>query len=180
MSRVARLASPLGTAALLALALLAAGLVAIGALLALAAPRVAALGAGAGPTSLVAAGVVLALGGTWLAVRTAGSLRAIAAIELSDDGAWLLRGRFGGARASVAPAARRLVSLRGYRLHFIRPGGYGRNDVVDGTLALDGGGRFRLAASGPTTWDAALATLGHRGPAPRPGERLEWRVPEEG
>jgi hypothetical protein len=156
------------------LCVFAAGAVAIGLLLALGADRVAAAQPGTSPAAMYVIGALFALvglRGLWWAIR---SLSAVAAIRVEDDGSWTLLSRFGRTLGRVGATQACRLALAGFRVYLVAGAVARRQEVVRGTLTVVADGRrYRLAESGPVSYDGALAALGYQVAAPRPGQTVE-------
>lgn len=176
MTRV-RLAHGVTGVFLLIVAFFAVALVGLGGAIALSADRIVAAGEGGSATGYFVAGCILALIGLWLGRATLHGVGAVAIIEVGGDGTWQLRSRFGRVLGRVAAGEPRRLELEGQVvwivIHVPR-----RQPIVRGRLIVPGSGRsWRLAISGPHTYDRALAQLGIQAPAPRPGERAGFFAP---
>jgi hypothetical protein len=156
--------APRGVAiALAALTLFALGGVALGAMLATGADRVAAVTHGNAGDYRIGGGVLVALGALVLlwAVRRWFAVRAF---EIGD--AWIAIDYLG--RRTELPAGDVVLELYGRRVVWTFGAAPRIQDVVDGRVRA-GGVSKRLAPSGPTTYDAVLRSLGFDGTAPRRG-----------
>jgi hypothetical protein len=118
--------------------------------------------------SLIVVGVVAAVIGGWMLVRGVRGLGAVSSIEIDGDGNWILRS-FTGVRGTIPAAEGCRIELRGYRV-ISSVTSFRRDDVVAGRVTFDSGKSFRLARSGPHTFNEALAVLGAEPVAPAPGE----------
>ncbi len=105
---------------------------------------------------------------------TARNWGAVAIIEVGDDGAWTLRSRFGHFLRVVPADQGRRFELTGRTLFILAAAVPKRQPIVEGRLVLDSGDSYRLAVSGPTTYDQALADLGYDDRAPRPGQSASF------
>lgn len=152
----------------------AVGVLLIGALLVFGAERIAAAPAvgGSAVPWYVTGAVALCIGAVMMRTTTRG-VGAVARIDvLERDGqvGWILYTRFGRELMKVGPDSSRRLELRGARIFILAAAVPKSQDVVEGTLVIDDEHRFRVAVSGPHTWDHALAELGYDVRAPRPGE----------
>jgi len=154
---------------LMAFAFMAVMVLALGVLLLAGAQRAAAAQGGS-PSSFYIAGAVACMAGLFMlrvAVRDWG---AVTVIDVGDDGTWILRSRFGRVLGVVPPDEGRRFELAGSTMLVLAAAVPRKQEIVEGRLALRSGGGYRLAASGPMTYDRALAALGYDDRAPRPGE----------
>ncbi len=154
---------------LIAFAFMAVMVLALGVLLCIGAGRVAAV-QGGGTGTYYAMGAVISVVGLFMLRITVRNWGAVAAIDVADDGSWTLRSRFGRVLGVVPADEGRLFELRGRTLFILAAAVPKRQPIVEGRLALRSGGGYRLAVSGPHTYDQALADLGYEDRAPRPGE----------
>ena len=154
------------TVALAALTLFAAAGLLIGGLLIGGAARVAAVTHGSATGYHIGGGAILlvaALALAW-AWRQWGAIRAV---DVEDDGTWRLLAR-GRARATIPPGQPVTIALRGTWTAFSFGAVPRLRDLVEGVLVA-GSRRWRLAPSGPVTYDEVLRGLGAHGAAPRRG-----------
>lgn len=158
---------------LMAFAFMAVMVLALGVALAAAAQRVAAVQGGSATSYYVGGGIVAVVGLFMLRI-TARNWGAVAVIDVDDDGSWVLRSRFGRFLAAVPPEVGRRFELSGRNLFILAAAVPKRQPIVEGRLVLDNGDSHRLAVSGPTTYDQALADLGYDARAPRPGESASF------
>jgi len=143
----------------------------LGLLVAVGAERIVAAGQGGSAGTYYVVGAVIALVGVFMMRISLRGMGSVAVIEIDDDRNWILRSRFGRALATVPPSEGRRFELRGQRLLVLAASVPKVQNVVDGTLFLrESHRRFRLAVSGPFTYDQALVDLGYDARAPRPGE----------
>jgi hypothetical protein len=157
---------------LIVFAFFAGSILGLGLLVAVFSERLAAAVEGSSATAYYVFGAVLTLLGLGMARGALRGFGAVGVIDVDADGTWTLKTRFGRTLAVVpAEQARRLELCGGVVLIVVAVPR--RQPVVDGRLHLPGLDRsFRLAASGPYTYDRALAALGYEQAAPRPGERV--------
>lgn len=174
MSRRISLAHGLTGVFLIVYAVFALLLLALGVLLVAFADRIAAAGQGGSTIGYVVGGLV-ALGFALLMLRgTVRDVGAVASIEIDDGDGWTLRTRYGRIIARLEPDTPRAFELEGQRLYLLSASVPKRQDLVLGRLvAPDRPAGYRLAVSGPFTYDRALAELGYDVQAPRPGERVQ-------
>jgi hypothetical protein len=162
---------------LVLVAFFAVALIGLGVAIALAADRIVAAGEGGSATGYTVAGSILAFIGLWLGRATLHGVGAVAVIEVAGDGSWQLRSRFGRVLGRVPADQPRRLELEGQVVwivvHVPR-----RQPIVRGRLIVPAAERsFRLAISGPHTYDRALAQLGIPAAAPRPGETAAYTSP---
>ncbi len=147
---------------------------AIGLLLAIGAERIAASPDGGGSaTGYYVAGAVVTVIGLVMLRRSFRDLGAVAVIDVGEDGAWTLRSRFGRVLGTIAPEQERLFELSGRELLILAAAVPRRQELVAGHLLVRSPeAAFRMATSGPYTYDHALQELGYDQAAPRAGEDL--------
>lgn len=174
MSRRVSLAHGITGVFLIVYAIFALLLLLLGVLLVVFSDRIAAAGQGGSTIGYLVGGLV-ASGFALLMLR--GAVRdvgAVAAIEIDDGDRWRLITRYGRSIAVLDPDTPRAFQLEGQRLYLLAASVPKRQDLVLGKLVVpDVPGGYRLATSGPFTYDRALAELGYEVRAPRPGERVE-------
>lgn len=168
-----KLAHGLNAAALVLLAVFAVTLLAVGVTVAVGAERFHAAQPQTSATAFYASGAVTALIGIAFLVPVVRSRGAVGSIDLSEDGTWILRSRFGRKLGALAPETERSIELVGH-FGIVWSGAIFRREArVAGTIAVGDGTRFQLAASGPVTYGRAIEALGYDAEPPRPGERLQ-------
>jgi hypothetical protein len=153
------------------LAFFAAGGLLIAVLMAIGAPNIVKNSGGSVTGIYIGAAVIGAIAAVAL-WWTSRQWSAITAIEV-DDG-WTLLTRT-GKRTPIARGTDVELALRCRRVIYTLHGIPRWQDVVDGTLTA-GSTRRRLAPSGPTTYSAALATLGITAPPPQRGQTAVLRT----
>jgi hypothetical protein len=153
--------------AIAALTLFGLGGLFLGSMLAASAWRVARV-TGGSPEAYLIGGGTLVLVSLWVTIRALQRWTAIRAIEIRDD-AWTLRDFLGRTRVIGAELPISL-ELRGRLVVWTFGAAPRRQDVVDGYIA-SGSTRWRLASSGPVTYDALLKEAGLADKAPRRGEQ---------
>ena len=148
------------------------GVLAIGVLLAVGAERIAASPDGGGSaTGYYVAGCIIAIIGLFMMWRTLRDIGAVAMIDVGEDGTWTARSRFGRVVGEVSPDRERRFELWGRELVILAAAVPRRQAIVGGNLCLRSPQlSFRMATSGPHTYDQALRDLGYEDAAPRPGE----------
>lgn len=150
-----------------ALTLFGVGGLVLGGLLAASAWRVARV-TGGSPEAYLAGGSVLVLVSLWVTFRALQRWGAIREIDVTG-GAWAMRDFLGRSHA-IASDAPVSLELRGRRVVWTFGAAPRIQDVVDGFVA-SGSRRWRLASSGPVTYDALLREVGASGEAPRRGHK---------
>jgi hypothetical protein len=170
-----KLAHGLNAAALVVLAVFAVALVAIGIAVALGAERFHEAQPQTSTTAFYASGAVTAVIGILFLIPVVRGWGVVSSIDLAADGGWKLRSRFGRPMGEVAAETERRIELVG-RHGIVWSGAiFRREPRVGGTLIVGEETRYRLAISGPVTYERAISELGYDAAAPRPGEELVLR-----
>jgi hypothetical protein len=145
---------------------------AIGLLLAVGAERIAASPDGGGSAAgYYVAGAIVTIVGLMMVRRTFRDAGAVAVIDVGEDGTWTARTRFGRVVGTIAPDQERRFELSGRELLILSAAVPRRQELVVGHLRVRSPeASFRMATSGPYTYDQALGELGYDEAAPRAGE----------
>jgi hypothetical protein len=154
-----------------ALTLFGVGGLALGGMLAASAWRVARV-TGGSPELYLAGGGMLVLVSLWVTFRALQRWTSIRAIDTAGD-TWRLRDFLGRTHA-IGPDLPISLELRGRRVVWTFGAAPRLQDIVDGFVASGAGTgrrRWRLASSGPVTYDALLREVGIDDKAPRRGEQ---------
>ena len=170
-----KLAYGLNAAGLILLAVFAVALVGIGIAVAVGAERFHEAQPQTSASAFYASGAITAIIGVVFLVPVMRGWNAVGSIDLDADGGWTLRSRFGRAMGQIAPETDRRFELTGcYRIAW-SGAVFRREPKVAGVLIVGDEARFRLAMSGPATYDKAISELGFDAAAPKPGEQLVLR-----